>query len=759
VSLLLCGNKNNTPAIMKHLIILILPAILSMQLAQSQTSRTTINLNGTWDFDQSTTAFPPEKFTRTIPVPGLVHLAKPKIIEYDKFFKRPDKPESKEQYNLYNLDYTPRYSWYRKKIFIPKELEGKEGMITIKKSQYVTQVYINGLDLGSSMACYTPIEFPVNKAIRFGSDNEILIRVGERVWLPAEAAGGTDKEKEHYLPGIWDDVLLSFTSNIRINRLLVLPSVADKKIVIKTQVRSLIPAQIFYGDPMNDSVSLEVVITEKITGKIVASEKGRFSSKRDNLSEMALEISLPDFTLWTPEKPFLYIATARLTTISGISDELSHQFGMRDFTKKGKFFYLNGEKYFLRGTNITLQRFFEDPDCGNLVWDKEWVKKLLVSYPKQLNWNAMRICVGIVPDFWYDIADENGLLLQNEWLYWQNHGWDEEIRKEYTDWVWSDGSHPSIAIWDAINENTDMFIGNTLIPELKKLDPTRIWDAGYMREGIMKTDEMDEPHPYEGRIINTEKGLEKTSYPLGNLDYKPQALKMIREAGVPQLANEYGWIWLWRNGLPSKLTVDVYKYYLGANSIPVQNREFQAYDLQLETEWLRSEPEIAGVLAFCYLTNNFGYTGDWFTNNVKDLKPSPTLKWLVSAFAPSAVFINLTDGRYVKQSIPFEPGQKLSFKLAKINDLPENVTGKINVSILNSEGKTVVEKIIPVVLSGFDRSMLQAEISLPKTPGGYLILAKFLADGSQKPVISRRFIKVGLVADYKYFEMQPTEMK
>ena len=59
-----------------------------------------------------------------------------------------------------------------------------------------------------------------------------------------------------------------------------------------------------------------------------------------------------------------------------------------------------------------------------------------------------------------------------------------QISKEYTDWVWSDGSHPSIAIWDAINENTDNYIGNTLIPELKKLDPTRIWDAGYMREGL-----------------------------------------------------------------------------------------------------------------------------------------------------------------------------------------------------------------------------------------------------------------------------------
>ncbi|MCX6253621.1 MAG: glycoside hydrolase family 2 [Bacteroidia bacterium] len=744
---------------MKHSVISILILIINVQFAQAQNPRTVISLNGTWEFDQTTEAFPPEKFTGKIPVPGLIHLAEPKIIEYDKFFKRPGKPEAKEQFNLYNLDYTPRYSWYRKTVFIPEELENSEGIITIKKSQYVTQVYINGMDLGTSMACYTPIEFPVHKAIKFGADNEILIKVGERIWLPAEAAGGTDKEKEHYLPGIWDDVSLSFTGNIRINRLLVLPSVANKKLTIKTQVRSLIPAQIFYGDPMDDSVNLEVVISEKISGKEVVSAQGWFMAKRDNLTEMTLEIPFSDFTTWTPEKPFLYNATARLKSGKDVTDELSRQFGMRDFTTKGKFFYLNGEKYFLRGTNITLQRFFEDPDCGNLVWDKEWVKKLLVNYPKQLNWNAMRICVGVVPDFWYDIADEYGLLLQNEWLYWQNHGWDDQIRKEYTDWVWTDGNHPSIAIWDAINENTDMFIGNTLIPELKKLDPTRICDAWYMREGLMKTDEMDEPHPYEGRIISNEKGSDKTSYPLGNLDYKPYALKMIQESGVPQLANEYGWIWLWRNGLPSKLTVDVYNYYLGPNSTPSQNREFQAYDMQLETEWLRSEPNLAGVLAFCYLANNYGYTGDWFIGNIKDLTPAPTLEWFVHAFAPSAVFINLTDERYVKQANPHQPGEKLSFKLAKINDIDTEVTGKVTLRILDSDGKTVAKKIISVTLSAFDRSSLPVEISLPEKPGGYLLLAEFLTDGSKDPVISRRFIKDGVVPEYKYFDLQSTKLK
>jgi len=732
---------------------LVLICVLTCKVAASENPRTNFSLNGTWDFDQTLNAFPPAKFTRKIPVPGLIHLAEPRIEEYDKFFKRPGKAEAIEQFNLYNLDYTPRYSWYRKTVFIPKELENKDGIITIKKSQYVTQVYINGMDMGTSMACYTPIEFPVNKAIKFGAENEVLIRVGERTWLPAEAAGGTDKEKEHYLPGIWDDVSLSFTGNIRINRLLVLPSVENKKVTVKAQIRSLIPAQIFYGDPMYDSVRIEVLITEKISGKKVASGHGKLSAKRDNLTEMVLEIPFVEFTSWTPEKPYLYNVTARLITKKGVSDELSHQFGMRDFTTKGKFYYLNGEKYILRGTNITLQRFFEDPDCGNLVWDREWVRKLLVNYPKQLNWNAMRICVGVVPDFWYDIADESGLLLQNEWLYWQNHGWDDQIRKEYTDWVWTDGNHPSIAIWDAINENTDNFIGNSLIPDLKKLDPTRIWDAGYMREGLMKTDEMDEPHPYMGRMTGKEDGSEKNFYPLGNLDYKPQPLKMIREAGVPQLVNEYGWRWLWRNGLPSKLTVNDYKYYLGSNSTPEQNREFQAYDMQLETEWLRSEPDVAGVLAFCYLANNYGYTGDWFMDNIKDLKPISTLNWFRHAFAPTAVFINLTDERYVKQAVPHKPGELLSVKQVKINDVNKDVAGKVTLKILDSDGKTVSKKSMPVTLSAFDRSSFLVEIVLPKKPGGYLLLAEFVAEGNVSPVISRRYIKVGEVPVYKFFEM------
>ena len=740
---------------MKKLLLYLFLFIPFLTFSKPEGARTTINLNGTWQFDQTVNAFPPVKFTRTIPVPGLVHLAVPKIADYDKFFKRADKVEAKEQHNLYNIDYTPRYSWYRKTIFIPNELKDKQGVMTIKKSQYVTQVYVNGFDMGTSMACYTPVEFPISSAIKFGADNEIMIKVGDRVWLPSQAAGGTDKEKEHYLPGIWDDVLISFTGSIRVNRLLVLPSVADKKVTVKAQLRNLNPAQIFFGDSMNDSVTLDISIAEKLTGKVVATKSGRFNAKRDNISVAELEIPMEDFTFWTPDQPFLYLATATLKSDKGASDELSKQFGMRDFTRKGKFFYLNGEKIILRGTNVTLQRFFEDPDCGTLVWDKEWVKKLLVDFPKKLNWNAMRICVGIAPEFWYDIADENGLLFQNEWLYWQNHGWDEQIRKEYTDWVWTDGNHPSIAIWDAINENWDNYIGNKLIPELKQLDPTRVWDAGFMTNDKMAMDEMDEPHPYQGPMPWTSMAaFDKNPYPLGNLDFKPEAILTLDKSSSAQLINEYGWVWLWRNGTPSKLTVDLYKYYLGPNSTIEQNRDFQAYWMQLETEWLRSDPNAAGVLAFCFLANNYGYTGDWFIDNVKDLKPSLTLDWFQHAFAPAATFINLNDERYTKFIGPHQPGSALKFNLAGINNRSVTVNGTVKVKLINQKGKAVLEKSLKVKLNSYLRTDIPVSVNLPATAGGYVLVAVFTPEKGL-PVISRRDIRIGKLAEYTYFDLKP----
>jgi beta-galactosidase/beta-glucuronidase len=719
-----------------------------------------INLNGQWDFDQTTEAFPPKKFTRKCPVPGLIHLAEPKIEAYDKLFKRPDQVLADDAYDYRNLDYEPRYSWYKRMVFVPENMEGMEAMLSILKSKYVTQVYINGQDMGQSISCYTPIDLKVTNALKYGSENEILIRVGERIWLTPKAAGSTDKEKVHYIPGIWDNVYLSFSGKQKILKKLVLPSVKDKKVIVKLLIRNFQPQQIMYGDQMIDTIRGEVKIRVKNTGKEVASLVAFGETDRDNETQLTIDIPMDDFNKWSPENPFLYEAEIKLYNKKGLSDVTTQNFGMRDFERRGKYFYLNGEKYYLRGSNITLHRFFEDPDCQTLPWDTAWVKKMLIDDPKSIDWNAMRICVGIVPDFWYDLADEYGMVFQNEWLYWQNHGWDEQIRKEYTDWVWSDGNHPSIVIWDAINENTNNYIGNSLIPELQKLDPTRIWDAGYMQESdLTGVDPMDEPHLYRaGWNVMNEKDpvtfLKKHPYRLGKMDdWEPNYLKYL-EASATQLVNEYGWNWLWRDGQPAKLTKNIYDHLLGENATAQQRRAMQAYWLECETAWIRAERTMAGVLAFTHLTNNYGYTGDWYINNIKDLEPGPTLKWFKHAFAPANVFIDLADQRYFPNG-NYLPGEQLVFNLVGINDLKTDVSGIVTTKLINAEGNTVSQIKRRVNLPAYRRVNIPAFFTIPIKEGGYLILSEFKKDGSDEVLKSRRYIKAGEIQQPAFWEVEP----
>lgn len=740
-----------------HILFLLSLAIGASALAQTSD---TLNLNGIWQFEQTEKAIPPSKFTRHIPVPGLIHMAVPKIDQYNVLFRKPGKVVFSEQHNLEDQEYKPRYNWYYKKIKIGNTLKEKNAVLTIMKSMFVTRVFINGMDVGSSVECYTPIEFPVTKFLKFGQENEILIQVGDRAWLPSEAAGGTDKEKINYLPGIWDNVFISFSENFAIHKMLMLPSLKEKKVIAKLQIRSFYPPQLLFGTSIFDSCTVQISIREKVSGKIVVSIQTGASIKRDNITSIEIPVTIDSPHLWSPADPFLYTASVKLSEKNVFSQERSKTFGMREFSSQGKFFTLNGEKILLRGTNITLHRFFEDPECQYLPWDRAWVKKLLDEIPKENHWNMMRICVGIVPDFWYDIADESGLMFQNEWLYWQNHGWDEQIKKEYTNWVWSDGNHPSIVIWDGINENWDNYIGQKLIPELRQLDNTRIWDAGFMTaDDLGVSDQMDEPHPYVDIALREDYKAyrDKNPYPLGDLDYPALEWQdQFISSSVPQLVNEYGWMWLWRDGSPSKLTVKNYEYYLGENATHDDTRELQAYWLQLQTEWLRSERSLAGVLQFCYLTNNYGFTGDAFIGKIKDLSPSPMLNWFSHCFAPTAAFIDLTDERYMKHLTPHKPSSQLIFNIFAVNDLKLPASGNIKVRLLDSEGKEVLTTESMARIPGYGKTNIPFVITLPEKKDGYLLLAEYTSAEETRPVISRRYVKVGTDGDhYRFFNMMP----
>jgi hypothetical protein len=264
-------------------------------------------------------------------------------------------------------------------------------------------------------------------------------------------------------------------------------------------------------------------------------------------------------------------------------------------------------------------------------------------------------------------------------------------------------------------------------------------------ENMTTTDDLDEPHLYMCvPWVSTQPGpRHKDFFELGRLDYWPSNYNSVIESGVPQLVNEYGWIWLWRNGIPSKLTVENYDFFVGKNATPEQRFQLQAYWMQLETEWVRNERSIAGVLAFAYLTNNYGYTGDWFMGNIKDLTPSQTLKWLKHAFAPEAVFINLTDQRYMKNQKPYKPGEALIFNLFGINDLSTTSKGKVELKLLDSKGIEVFKDSFEITIEPYGKKAIPYSLTMPQIADGYLLLAEYTPSGTSESVISRRYIKVG----------------
>jgi len=170
--------------------------------------------------------------------------------------------------------------------------------------------------------------------------------------------------------------------------------------------------------------------------------------------------------------------------------------------------------------------------------------------------------------------------------------------------------------------------------------------------------------------------------------------------------------------------------------------------------WYRRTVFIPRELAFCYLTNNYGYTGDWFLGDIRDLRPSPTLDWFRHAFAPAATFINLTDERYTRFVKAHAPGSQLLFNLAGVHNLNKPVGGNVWIRLIDAAGKVSAEQQLPVRLEPFLRTDIPVSLTLPSVPGGYVLIAAFTpANGT--PLTSRRFLKIGQPEKYSYFSVDP----
>lgn len=149
------------------------------------------------------------------------------------------------------------------------------------------------------------------------------------------------------------------------------------------------------------------------------------------------------------------------------------------------------------------------------------------------------------------------------------------------------------------------------------------------------------------------------------------------------IINEYGWLWLNRDGSPTLLTDKLYPMLLGPKSRANQGFAMQAYLLAGETQFWRAYRRYAGAPHFVYLTASdpHGFTSDNF-QNLKALTLEPHFAdYMSQAFQPLGVYIAFWHPE-------LNAGDTRNIAVMMVNDTPAEKHGTLQLKFVDANGGT-----------------------------------------------------------------------
>jgi hypothetical protein len=190
----------------------------------------------------------------------------------------------------------------------------------------------------------------------------------------------------------------------------------------------------------------------------------------------------------------------------------------------------------------------------------------------------------------------------------------------------------------------------------------------------------------------------------------------------PSIINEYGWIWLNRDGSTTTLTDKVYETFWKGSQLTAQARLYiYARNLAMLTEYWRAHRQAAGVLHFCGLGYSRsqaprGQTSDHFVD-IRNLTFEPTFyKYVNPAFAPVGLMIDVWEKSY-------DPSAKLIVPIHVVNDLVAPFEQDIVLTL--QKGEQIISTYRQhLEVKGYEAGVVSVEISLPEDVGDYLLKAE-----------------------------------
>ena len=255
-----------------------------------------------------------------------------------------------------------------------------------------------------------PHVYDLTAAVAPGKSCRITIRIDNRI--KAINVGPDSHSITDQTQGNWNGIVgrieLQTTPKVHFSDIQIYPDLKERKATVRISLYA----------PASAKATLQLSAESFNSDK-----KHSVPTVQQNISvrsgDNKIEMELPmgeGFLTWDEFDPALYKLTATLTC--GKEREVKEvQFGMREFTIKGKWFYVNGRKTLLRGTVENC----DFPLTGYAPMDvASWERVFRIC--RNYGLNHMRFHSFCPPEAAFIAADLVGFYLQPEGPSWPNHG-------------------------------------------------------------------------------------------------------------------------------------------------------------------------------------------------------------------------------------------------------------------------------------------------------------------------------------------------
>lgn len=338
---------------------------------------------------------------------------------------------------------------YRRQVTIPAEWREGPILLEFDAVSYAATVYCNGQAVGQHVGMWTPFALDITAATQPGAMNTIEVEV----WKPTNQLQGGNYPLRTTLAGFLPDVATTFGG-------------------LWQSVRLRLGAARFRHlrvdpDPDTGAIRVQGVVTlderaltrDPITIHVIVMQRKREVARISRvLSGATFDLSLlvPHFQRWSPYTPNCYQVYLSVRQTPRILLAYTQQIGFRRLATAGEQVLLNGQPIHLRG----VLSWGWQPDRIAPHYTVEAVRSEFRRVRAQ-GFNLIKLCLFVPNQIYFDVADEEGMLLWQEWPMWLptvTSDLRQRAPAEYADYMALTRHHPAVVLYSLgceLNQQVD----------------------------------------------------------------------------------------------------------------------------------------------------------------------------------------------------------------------------------------------------------------------------------------------------------------